>query len=290
MGVENVGRYFVTSILTPTTSINGKPGLNIDLGAFEAPMKEALRRAAIFLGYAFHSSEITPLESIRLKAPIVMDFDVPDPIPPVDRKSYQTEFTQWAIGQGLIEIDQSYHRYVVSAVDMIADIDDFLIKGSLPGPRKPNLSNTWKVHEQFYATLGQQSLGHVDESGCLRSLGNARNCLAHDGGIVTKRRMVDGNETMLVRWPGRDMILTGQAGARVVLQRDRAARVRAEDVGSRLSVEEVFRQHNYAEGDRIALSQTDLSEIIFFYQILAKKVGGEMHRIVQEKLALVNKA
>lgn len=275
------------SILTQTTDPDGKPGLHIDLGAFAAPMKEALRRAAIFLGYAFHSSEVVPLKSISLKAPIVLEVGVPDPIPPADRKNYQIEFTQWAIGQGLIEIDQSYHRYVVSALDALADIDDFLISRSLPGLRKPNLANTWKVHEQFYATLGQQSPGHADESGYLRSLGNARNCLAHDSGIVAKRRMVDGNSTMPVRWPGCDMIMIDQNGGRMVLQRDRKRR--AKDIGSQLSVEEVVREHHYAEGDRIVLSQTDLSEIIFFYQILAMKVDSEMHRIVGEKLAVANK-
>jgi len=253
-------------------------------------MKEALRRAAIFLGYAFHASEIVPLKSISLKAPIFLGVGVPDPIPPADRKGYQTEFTQWAIGQGLIEIDQSYHRYVVSALDVLADIDDFLMSRSLPGPRKPNLANTWKVHGQFYATLGQKSPEHADESGYLRSLGNARNCLAHDSGIVAKRRMVDGNSTMPVRWPGRDLIMIDQNDGRIVLQRDREHQVRAEDVGSKLCVEEVIREHHYAEGDHIAFSQTDLSEIIFFYQVLAMKVGSEMHRIVGEKLVVANKA
>ncbi len=167
-------------------------------------MKDALRRAAIFLGYAFHSSNIIPLKSISLKTSVVLSVGVPDPIPIADRKSYQTEFPQWAIGQGLIEIDQSYHRYVVSGLNTLADIDDFVMSGSLPSPRKPNLVNTWGVHEQFYAMLGQQSSKHADESGYLRSLGNARNCLAHDGGVVAKRRLVDGNSKMTVRWPGRE--------------------------------------------------------------------------------------
>lgn len=252
-------------------------------------MKEALRRAAIFLGYAFHSSQIAPLKSVTLNCSIVLDVGVPETILPADRKGYQTEFTQWAIGQGLIEIDQSYHRYVVSAIDTLAGVEDFL-QGRCPQDhRKPNLANTWKVHEQFYANLGQQSPTHEDESGYLRSLGNARNCLAHDSGTITRRRMVDGNSTMAVRWPGRDMIKVDQNGSRVVLPRDRSFRVRKEDVGSQLSIVEVVREHDYAEGDRITLSQTDLSEIIFFYQTLAMKVGGEMHRIVGEKMAAANR-
>lgn len=279
----------VPPILTLTSAPDGKVGLHVDLRAFENPMKEALRRAAIFLGYAYHSSEVLPLKSINLNAPIVLDVGVPDPIPYAEQKGYQTEFTQWAIGQGLIEIDQSYHRYLVSALDTLADVDDFVKTRRLPSPRKPNFANTWTVHEQFYATLGRRSPEHENESSYLRSLGNARNCLAHDSGVVTNRRMNGDTSVMPIRWPGRDMILIDKNGRRVVLPRDREHLVRAQDVGSTLSVEDVVREHDYAEGDRIALSQTDLSEIIFFYQILAMRVGSEMHGIVGEKMAAANK-
>ncbi|WP_146036494.1 hypothetical protein [Pseudotabrizicola formosa] len=210
---------------------------------------------------------------------------MPNPLPPADRKRYQTEFTQWAIGQGLLEIDQSYHRYVVSALDTLTDLESFLRDQSLMGHRKPNLANTWAVHEQFYAKLGQQSTKHEDESGYLRSLGHARNCLAHDSGTVTKIRMADGKSTMAVRWPGRDLINVDQSGNRSVLPLNRTYRVRKDDVGSQLVIQDVVREHNYSEGDRVSFSETDLSEIIFFYQILAMKIGAEMHRIAREKMA-----
>jgi hypothetical protein len=94
-------------IMTLGTKPNGAPSLHVDLMAFEAPMKEALRRAAVFLGYAFHATEGSPLKSVTLKTNIIFDLGVPNPIPPHKRKEYQTEFRQWSIGQGLIEIDQS---------------------------------------------------------------------------------------------------------------------------------------------------------------------------------------
>lgn len=276
-------------ILTHTIQPDGKRGLHVDLRAFEDPMREALRRAAVFLGYAFHSSEGAPLKSVRLKAPIVLEVGMPDPIPCEDRKSYQNEFKQWAIGQGLIEIDQSYHRYVVSALDALADIDDFVMQGSLPEPRKPNLANTWKVHSQFYATVSQLSPEHENESDYLRSLVNARNCLAHDSGVVTKRRLVDSNLTMPMRWPGRDMVKVDQRGNRIVLQPDVEHRVCSQDIGSVVSIEEVVRERSYAEGERIQLTETDLSEIIFFYQIIAMRLGSEMHRIVRKRIEFANK-
>ena len=276
------------SIVTQTTRPDGNVSLHIDLASFEAPMKEALRRAAIFLGYAFHSGKVAPLKSVTLNSSVVLDVGVPDTIPPNNRRIYQTEFRQWATGQGLIEIDQSYHRYVVSALDTLADVEDFLQGQALQDQRKPNLANTWKVHEKFYATIQQRSPEHDNESLYLRSLGNARNCLAHDGGAVTRRRMVDGNQTMVVRWPGHDMEIVDQNGVRAILPRDRSFRVRKRDIGSQLNHVKVIREYNYAEGDQIILSETDLSEIIFFYQIPAMKVGGEMHRIVREKIVECN--
>lgn len=271
------------SILSLTARPDGRTGLHVDLGAFEAPMKAALHRAAIFLGYAYHSSEIAPLASISLKAAIELDVGVPDPIAPTERKAYQAEFTSWSIGQGLIEIDQSYHRFVASSLDTISEIDAFLTSGVLPDERKPNLANTWKVHEQFYAVVGQKAAQRDEGSGCLRSLGNARNCLAHDSGLVTERRLTDSS-TMLVRWIGRDMVLTTANGERRVLPRDHGHRVRPEDVGLELRVEEVLREENYKAGDRVTFSQTDLSEIIFFYQHLAMQVSAEMNRLVAARV------
>lgn len=269
----------MSSILSLTARSDGRTGLHVDLGAFEALMKAALHRAAIFLGYAYHSSEIAPLASISLKAAIELDVGVPDPIAPTERKAYQAEFTSWSIGQGLIEIDQSYHRFVASALDTISQIDAFLATGVLPEKGKPNLANAWKVHEQFYAAVGQKATQQKEESECLRSLGNARNCLVHDSGLVTERRLTDGS-TMPVRWIGRDMVLTTANGERRVLSRERPHRVRPEDVGLELQVQEVFREELYRAGDRITFSQTDLSEIIFFYQNLAMQVSVEMHRLV----------
>lgn len=270
-------------ILSLSAGPDGRTGLHVDLGNFEAPMKAALHRAAIFLGYAYHSSEIAPLASIGLKAAIELDVGVPDPIAEIERKAYQAEFTRWSIGQGLIEIDQSYHRFVTSALDTISEIDAFLTSGVLPNGRKPNLSNTWKVHEQFYAAVGQKATQHDEESECLRSLGNARNCLAHDSGLVTERRLTDG-PTMPVKWNGRELILITANGERRVLPRDRGHFVRPDEVGLELRIEEVLRERLYIAGDRVTFSQTDLSEIIFFYQHLAMQVGAEMHRQVVVRL------
>ena len=269
--------------MQPILSLVGKPNgtdcLHIDLMAFEAPMKSALHRAAVFLGYAYHTSQVPPLETIGLNAAIELNVGVPDPIELPEREKYQAEFTAWSIGQALVELDQSYQRYASSALDTISRAQHYLQNQVLPENSKPNLANTWKIHTQFYTDVDQRGPKYEEEAGCLRSLGNARNCLVHDSGVVTRRRLTDG-DTMPVRWIGRDMFKTSIRGERITLPRDRPYRARLEDVGQQLSVEEVWREERFKLGQRVVFSQTDLSEIIFFYQHLAMQLGGAMHKWV----------
>lgn len=260
--------------------IMGAQGIHLDLASLEAPMREALRRAAIFLGYAVRSTEGQPVESIRLKSIIELDVGVPDPIPTAEQVCYQQEFRDWSIGQGLTELDQCYQRFVVSAMETKADLEELIEHRKLKDRHKPNLANTWSVHQQFYSSVGQTSARHEEEASCLRSLGNARNCLAHESGLVSSLRLREGG-TMSVRWRGRDIFQTFGNGDRRRLPRDQEFCVQTDDVGTSLTVEEVIREHIYRDKDRIVFSAIDLSEIIFFYQNLAMHVGAEMHRFAE---------
>lgn len=271
------------SVLSSVERPNGDAGLHVDLKAFEAPMISALHRAAIFLGYAYHMSKIPPLASVSLNAAVELNVGVPDPIAPSNRKAYQVEFASWSIGQALVEVDQSYHRFISTALDTISRIDAFLANGWLPDEGKPKFANTWTVHEKFHSSVDQKSAHSHLESDCLRSLGNARNCLVHDSGIVTKWRVAD-DDTMPVKWIGRDMIQLTENGERRVLPRDRPFRVCQADFGKQLVVEEVSREMRFNIGERVTFNQSDLSEIIFFYQYLAMLAGAAMHGLVQKRL------
>jgi hypothetical protein len=54
------------------------PAIQVNLAAMERPMREALRRAAVFLGYAVRSTEGVPLASVSLNAVIELDVGVGD--------------------------------------------------------------------------------------------------------------------------------------------------------------------------------------------------------------------
>lgn len=250
-------------------------------------MKTALYRATVFLGYAVKSTEGAPLESVRLQSLIELSVGVPDPLPVDDRAEIQQQFRSWSIGQCLIELDQSYQRFVVSALETQLDLESFKHTRAPSPDKKPNLANTWTVHSQFHAS--RQGLGdrHEKESAYLRTLGNARNCLAHDSGLVSQRRLTE-EDRMPVRWRGRDLVTLNKSGQRTTIPRDVPHLVKKEDVGRQISVEEVEREQIYRAGDRIKLSATDLSEIIFFYQELAMTIGAAMHAHVHQAIEALN--
>lgn len=251
------------SVATIRVTDAGAPGINIDGAALEAPMKEALGRAAVFAAYASNSANGPRLKSVTLNSANELDVGMPDPIPPSERKYYQIEFQRWAVGQGLIELDQSYQRFLGSALDTKKDLDAFIANRTLDPGKKPYLQNTRTLHELFYTEIGKTADDHEKESSYLWSLSNARNCLAHDGGVVSERRLVEA-ETMPVRWPGHDTFLISKDGERSLISRTEPHLVRAEDIGSTLCAERTVREKVYRLNDVVSFTPTELAEITFF--------------------------
>ena len=256
----------------------GELTAHVDLLQLENVMRRALERAAIFLGYAVHSTSGMPLGSISLPHPIQHNFGVPDPIPDEMREGYQSEFRRWAIGQALTELDQTLQRYLAAALATLSDVTSFTERrerGRTPG----NLgANSATLFQRFHG--GELLPDDVAfEAECLKSLVNARNCLAHDSGVVSAKRL-HGAEFMEVRWPGSDMWCTSTSGLRRLIPREELYIVRDEDVGSTLSIEDVIRISRYKEGEIVVFSPSALAELIRFYERLAIRTSGEMHRRV----------
>ena len=67
----------MTSVVSLRPLATG-PAIHVDLAAMERPMREALRRAAVFLGYTVRSTKGAPLASVSLNAVIELDVGVGD--------------------------------------------------------------------------------------------------------------------------------------------------------------------------------------------------------------------
>ena len=79
-----------------------------------------------------------------------------------------------------------------------------------------------------------------------------------------------------------DLYQVSDNGDRLLQPRDRPFKVRRKDVGKQLEWVQLVRERIYKAEDTIFFGPTDLSEIVFFYQTLAMRVGAELHRIVEE--------
>lgn len=265
------------------TDERGQKLLALDLAALRSPMIKSLHRVEVFIGYAHHTTRGEPLSSVRLEAPMALSVGVPSPIPEVQRKPYQDDFRGWLVGQALIEIDQSYQRFAACCLEILRYVDA-VIKTGRHYRGKPPLENTWSLHKAVYDHLKDRSEKHIQESSFLRTLGNARNCLVHDSGFVTERRINDGN-TLRIGWRGYDWTAADDTGGVITLPRDKPFSVAEADVGRKFNLNVVVRELQYQVGDRIALTQHDLSEILFFYSDLFNVLCQDLQKMIEAKAA-----
>jgi hypothetical protein len=248
-------------------------------------MQAGLRRASAFLGYGVKTTEGKPLRSLTLASMVSYD-PLPDPLPPDDAHYFQTEFRSWVVGQGLIELDQTYHRFLSTALDTYDQLAAIAAGTKDLITHRPRLENTANLHALFYKKRLPEDQSKLVTSGHLRSLVNARNCLAHDSGLVTPRRLTDG-ETMQIRWLASDVVMS-RDGEEILVPREQPLVVAPEHVGAQLTAKQVVREQSYRIGDRVFLSAQDLAEIIFFYQLLAMGVAGSLHSYFKEVSATLS--
>lgn len=83
---------------------------------------------------------------------------------------------------------------------------------------------------------------------------------------------------MPLRWPGHDLALVF-GGEITLLPRDKPFVVPPGSEGAAIQFQQVTPERLYQLGDHIALDAWDLSEIVFFYQLLAMRVSSELHQV-----------
>lgn len=265
----------MNSALSTIRLPDGRTNLHLNFGVLQRPFQNSIKRTAVFLAYAHNTEKLAPLAHINIDTAIHYDIGLPDQIPPQDRKKYKNEFISWTLGQILTELDQTYHRFADRASDVLKRTKKFSRTGELDEESPVSFKNTWAVHDGFYACSGSVTSDHIYESLCLRSLGNARNCLIHDSGIVTGMRIVEDGK-LPVRWIGTEMLLTDPNGRTKVLPAGMVHRATKADIGSQLSTEIIKRERFFVIGDQLSLTRPDLNEIVWFYYKLALRLNIEL--------------
>ena len=266
----------------------GQKLLALDLAALRSPMIKSLHRVEVFIGYAHHTTRGEPLSSVRLEAPMALSVGVPSSIPEAQRKPYQDDYRGWIVGQALIEIDQSYQRFAACCLEILRYVDAAIKTGRHYRGKQPS-ENTWNLHKAVYDHLKDRSERHIQESSFLRTLGNARNCLVHDSGIVTERRTNDGDR-LRIRWRGYDCTAADDAGEVITLPRDKRISIAEAGVGRMINLNVVTRELLHRVGDRVSLTHYDLSEILFFYSDLFNVLCQDLQKIIETKAAEARRA
>lgn len=256
----------MASIAKITPAGGGRWRIEMNYQDWWEDLFEGLRRAQTCLTYGVHATSQEPLQSIVLDATV--PFTAPaDPLSPQDATRRQQDFRAWVIGQALLELDQVFNRFLLSALQTITALKEIRTGKRGPSQKTPNI-NTSVLYLDLFKRSGVNLDGDNFNYGrFLDTLSNARNCLAHDSGIVTEKRLRDG--VAAVRWCGQ-VAFSERDGVKTLLPRVDAPIVKPEDVGKSITIERIDREQVYRLGERIRLEPHDLAEIIWFYFALGQ--------------------
>ncbi|EDT42043.1 hypothetical protein BamMEX5DRAFT_2204 [Burkholderia ambifaria MEX-5] len=207
---------------------------------------------------------------------------LPDPYPDAHIPELRDSWRTWIVGNALRELDQFLSLYLDEAYDMVQQAK--LVSGENPADHQwKRIDRQTNVADKHKLVVEQTKRGtqvHLDDHQCLVSLSNARNCLAHDLGIVTRKRAIDGE--LRVRWLAVRMLI--EQGDRVIdmdvaqfpieLDPDGPAGV---VIGKVEIAEKIFPM-----AGQIQFTPNELLEICFFYQLVIDRVAQVVQEYAEE--------
>ncbi|WP_216089561.1 hypothetical protein [Burkholderia sola] len=255
--------------------------LRFDLNAMRERACVGVRRAAAFLGLSERFMEGDLPRSLTLGNNVRRQF-LPDPYPDAHIPELRESWRTWIVGNALRELDQFLSLYLDEAYDMVQQAK--LVSGENPADHQwKRIDRQTNVADKHKLVVEQTKRGtqvHLDDHQCLVSLSNARNCLAHDLGIVTRKRAVDGE--LRVRWLAVRMLI--EQGDRVIdmdvaqfpieLDPDGPAGV---VIGKVEIAEKIFPM-----AGQIRFTPNELLEICFFYQLVIDRVAQVVQEYAEE--------
>lgn len=246
--------------------------LNFDINGMQQRAYVGVRRAAAFLGLSERMLEGEFPKSLTLGRSIKRQF-LPDPIPDEIVPELRENWRTWVTGNALRELDQFLSLYLDEAYDITEQAK--MVAGDLPPHhewrRIDRTTNVAEKHRRVLEAAGRFAAAHVEDQSCLVSLSNARNCLAHDLGIVTPKRATDG--ALAVLWLALRTVI--EQGDRVVVleEQDLPFETDPEGGDAHVMIRIEIAERRFAVGDHILFTPDDLLGICLFYQIVIDRVA-----------------
>jgi hypothetical protein len=245
--------------------------IQIDLDKINNLAHTGVRRAVLFMGLGLNAARREDFKDYELsKLPILpgqtnlsMDF-FPPGLPDERIRYFKEEFAIWITGCGLRELLEYYALFldqIHSACLLIHSRNKKL--GSL---------NPVKAHSYFNSRFGiPRKLDEIrrrfgfgpGDADMIKSLYEARNCLTHDLGKVSRKRC-GPDDRFAISWKALQVSIKPDAPGGERALPDRAGKA-SEAPPSSVAMTSVKRERAFAAGEKLVFTQQDLAEICFFF-------------------------
>jgi len=242
--------------------------IHLDFNALREPAYLGVRRAAAFLGIGLNTTDDYIPQSLALTNLSMWHF-FPEPLPEPSGREAVKEFRAWLIGNALRELDAHFSLFLDNTcfVIRLSKLHGTRVRSNHIVKTIAAETNVAKKYGLVMNELGEQK----PEASMLWSLSNARNCLTHNGGVVTDR-YANSNGSLLIKWLGMEGRLI-QGEHQIVLPPIFDAQ-QAPDPTKEAFVAIVLieREKRFEVGRKIELTPNDLHEICFYYLRLTDQV------------------
>jgi hypothetical protein len=254
--------------------------LDFNLNAMQQRAYVGVRRAVAFLGMSERFLEGEFPRSLTLGRNIKRQF-LPDPLPEGDVPELREAWQTWIIGNALRELDQFLSLYLDEAFDKMQQAK--LVSGEHPPhyqwQRVDGITNVADKHRRVLEAANRFERPHDEDHACLVSLSRVRNCLSHDLGIVTPKRVTDG--ILTVRWLA--FVMVFEQGEQAFIADEASFPPPFDPEQEALfNIRVEIAERRFAVGDHIFFSPDDLLGICLFYQIVIDRVAQAVAEYAQE--------
>ncbi|MBN4667224.1 hypothetical protein HUS70_16860 [Pandoraea nosoerga] len=255
--------------------------LNFDLRSMQEKAELGVRRAAAFLGISERMLEQELPRSLTLGRAVRSQF-LPDPIPEEAVDGLRENWRAWITGNALRELDQFLSLYLDAAYDFVQQAKVY------SGEHAPNYvwrridgqTNVADKYRDVLTAMGAFDGVHIERHDCLETLSKARNCLSHDLGIVTPKRVTDG--VLSVRWISIQTVMEQSDRAIVLDDLDAIEDLQLNpEEESHLKIWVVLKKREFAVGDHMHFTPDELLQLCLFYRIVFSEVGKTLTDFVR---------
>ena len=235
--------------------------MNIQLdyyGAREIARKACLR-AACFLGFGINSARDGRLQDFSLSKVMNLQFLPPD-LPASKVEEFKGEYEKWIVANGLRELIEGFavfldrlfeYSLIASQNGKTLDPDSLKRIQAVRNKGLPGKQHALRTDFAIQSELASH----------LKSIYEARNCMSHTRGIVTRNFTNDG-DTLLVTWRAIEILLVRPSGEEQFLEFKQDAEL-VEGPGN-LVRRSVTRERRFSLDQPITFDGKDLAEVCLF--------------------------